>query len=62
MSQPLYRIVATRRCKTHRPGTTLDFTGPRSSLTKGWRVVGRYQGKNYVTNLSGMQFDIVEYR
>jgi hypothetical protein len=41
MSQPLYLIVACRNCKTHRPGTEIIFTGPRSSVPRGWRVICR---------------------
>ncbi|MBN9550878.1 MAG: hypothetical protein J0H31_18930 [Alphaproteobacteria bacterium] len=62
MSQPLYRIVATRRCKTHRPGSQIDFTGPRSSVPKGWSVLGRYKGRHWVTStVIGNHMDAVEY-
>ena len=40
-AQPQYLIVANRRCKTHRPGTKLIYTGPRAGVARGWTVVGR---------------------
>lgn len=43
MSQPQYLIVANRRCKTHRPGTKLIYTGPRAGVARGWTVVSRYR-------------------
>lgn len=41
-SQIQYVIVANRRCTTHRPGTTLVYTGPRSGVANGWTVLRRY--------------------
>jgi hypothetical protein len=41
MAQSQYLIVATKRCRTHREGTLLLFTGPRQSVAKGWRVIAR---------------------
>jgi hypothetical protein len=40
-AQPQYLIVANRRCRTHRPGTTLIYTGPRSDISPGWTCIGR---------------------
>lgn len=42
MSQPQYLIEANRRCKTHRRGTQLVYTGPRAGITRGWTCLGRY--------------------
>lgn len=61
-SQRLYRIRANRRCRTHQPGTEIDFTGSRREVPPGWNVVRRYTGTNYVTDSRGRQFDKVEYR
>ncbi|KAF0123957.1 MAG: hypothetical protein FD152_3179 [Xanthobacteraceae bacterium] len=48
MSQPLYLIRATRRCATHPPGSLLWFTGPRSSIARGWRAVsGAHRPEHY---------------
>lgn len=55
-SQPLYRIRATRRCRTHPPGTEIDYTGPRNAVTRGWKIIGRYKGA--VHHLTG---DVVWY-
>ncbi len=40
-SQPHYIIRANSRCKTHRPGTTLTYVGPRSGVARGWTVISR---------------------
>lgn len=44
MSEALYRIVANRNCRTHKEGTLIDYTGPRSNVPKGWTIVGKYVG------------------
>jgi hypothetical protein len=38
-AQPQYWIQATKRCTTHPAGTWILYTGPRSGIAKGWRVV-----------------------
>lgn len=43
-SQPQYRIVANRRCKTHKPGTQITYTGPRGEVSPGWTVLYRCNG------------------
>lgn len=52
-SQPMYRIEATERCKTHRPGTQIDYTGPRSNVPKHWRVVDSIKTYGCDNHLSG---------
>lgn len=52
-SQPMYVIEATDRCKTHRPGTRIDYTGPRSAVPKHWRIVTRQQTSGCSNQMSG---------
>lgn len=41
-SQPQYLIRANSACKTHRKGTEIIMTGPRSGVANGWTVIRRY--------------------
>jgi len=38
-SQPIYILAAGPRCTTHKPGSRIEYTGPRSNIPRGWRVV-----------------------
>jgi hypothetical protein len=54
MAQSQYIIVANRNCKTHRPGTRLVYTGPRSGIAKGWNCVGRANSEPHMDPLTGL--------
>lgn len=43
MAQAQYLIEATRKCATHPPGSRIIYTGPRSGVAKGWRIIRRYR-------------------
>jgi len=40
-AQPQYMIEANRSCKTHRRGTQIVYTGPKSGVGSGWTVLYR---------------------
>lgn len=51
---PQYRIIATKRCKTHPPGSLLIYTGPRNGVASGWRVLGRVYEADTFANVRGV--------